>query len=328
MSGISKDDTIFVAGHNGLVGRAILEILANKGYQKIITRTRDQLDLREQDTVRHFFDKVRPDVVFLAAAKVGGILANSSYRADFIGENLSVQTNVIWCAHQFNVRRLVFLGSSCIYPRNCPQPMKEESLLTGPLEYTNRPYALAKIAGLELVHSIRHQYHRDWFSVMPTNLYGPGDNYHPENSHVLPSLIRRFEEAKNLNAPKVSVWGTGAPRREFMYSLDCAAAIVRLAEESNLEKIFTDSFERKWSHINIGTGHDISISDLASIIASATGYSGKIVFDSSKPDGTMKKLQDISILNNLGFKSKTSLIEGIKNVVDDFRASNLKISKF
>jgi GDP-L-fucose synthase len=321
MSFLRHDQKIFVAGHTGLVGSAITKALLNKGYKNLVTRSFDQLDLRNQDAVENFFATESPNAVFLAAAKVGGIHANNTYRADFIYENLQIQNNVIWAAHKHNVERLVFLGSSCIYPRMCPQPMKEEHLLSGDLEYTNRPYALAKIAGLELVNAIRQQYGRDWFSVMPTNQYGPGDNYHPENSHVLPALIRRFEEARVTKAPQVTVWGTGKPRREFMYSLDCAAAIVHLAELPNLSSVFSSEFQNKWSHINIGVGTDVSISELAHQVADAVGFKGTIVFDPTKPDGTPKKLQDVSLLLKLGYSASTSLQEGLKSAVADFRAN-------
>jgi len=320
-TGLRREDKIFVAGHRGLVGNALVEVLEQKGYKNIITRTRQELDLCNQAAVDGFYEEVKPDVVFMAAAKVGGIHANNTYRADFIGENLQIQNNVIWGAHKANVRRLVFLGSSCIYPRNCPQPMKEEYLLTGELEYTNRPYAIAKIAGLELVNSIRQQYGRDWFSVMPTNLYGPRDNFHPENSHVLPALLRRFEEARISNAESVTVWGTGKPRREFMYSLDCAAAIVALAESQKLETVFSEKFNKRWSHVNVGVGEDVSIRDLASTIAKVVGYSGEVLFDTSKPDGPVQKLQDISILDMLNIQKKSCLDEGLKNTLKWYRTS-------
>jgi len=318
-TGLRKEDKIFIAGHRGLVGSALVEVLEQKGYKNIITRTRQELDLCNQAAVDAFYEDVKPDVVFMAAAKVGGIHANNTYRADFIGENLQIQNNVIWGAHKANVRRLVFLGSSCIYPRNCPQPMKEDYLLTGELEYTNRPYAIAKIAGLELVNSIRQQYGRDWFSVMPTNLYGPRDNFHPENSHVLPALIRRFEEARISGAESVTVWGTGKPRREFMYSLGCAAAIVALAESQKLESVFSEKFNKRWSHINVGVGHDISVGELANTIARVVGFSGRISFDSSRPDGTERKLQDVSLLDALEIKDNTILEHGLANTLKWFR---------
>ena len=318
-TGLRKEDKIFVAGHRGLVGSALVEVLEQKGYKNIITRTRQELDLCNQAAVDAFYEEVKPDVVFMAAAKVGGIHANNTYRADFIGENLQIQNNVIWGGHKANVRRLIFLGSSCIYPRNCPQPMKEEYLLTGELEYTNRPYAIAKIAGLELVNSIRQQYERDWFSVMPTNLYGPRDNFHPENSHVLPALIRRFEEARMSGAESVTVWGTGKPRREFMYSLDCAAAIVALTESQKLETVFSEKFNKRWSHVNVGVGHDIAIGEVASAIANVVGYAGEIRFDISKPDGTERKLQDVNLLKALVSRDNTNLADGLANTLSWFR---------
>ncbi|MEY3901739.1 MAG: hypothetical protein RL189_1045 [Pseudomonadota bacterium] len=318
-TGLRKEDKIFVAGHRGLVGSALVEVLEQKGYKNIVTRTRQELDLCNQAAVDAFYDEAKPDVVFMAAAKVGGIHANNAYRADFIGENLQIQNNVIWGAHRANVRRLVFLGSSCIYPRNCPQPMKEEYLLTGELEYTNRPYAIAKIAGLELVNSIRQQYGRDWFSVMPTNLYGPRDNFHPENSHVLPALIRRFEEARLSGAQRVTVWGTGKPRREFMYSLDCALAIIELAELTTLNDNFKKYFNDKFSHINIGVGEDVSISELANIVAESIEFDGAIEFNALMPDGTPKKLQDVTLLKALTNVEANSLKCGLMETISWFR---------
>ena len=320
-TGLRKEDKIFVAGHRGLVGSALVEVLERKGYKNIITRTRQELDLCNQAAVNAFYEEVKPDVVFMAAAKVGGIHANNTYRADFIGENLQIQNNVIWGAHNANVRRFVFLGSSCIYPRNCPQPMKEEYLLTGELEYTNRPYAIAKIAGLELVNSIRQQYGRDWFSVMPTNLYGPRDNFHPENSHVLPALIRRFEEARMSGAESVTVWGTGKPRREFMYSLDCANSIAELAEQTSLHKAFAEKFNNKWSHVNVGVGMDVSIGELASTISTSVGYKGKVQFDTSKPDGTERKLMSVELVSMFTPKNDTPLSVGISKTLEWFRSS-------
>ena len=309
---LSKNDKIYVAGHRGLVGSAIVESLKARGYDKIVTRTRSELDLLDAVAVQRFYAEEKPDVVFVAAAKVGGIHANNVYRADFIYENLVIQNNVIWNAHLSGVHRLVFLGSSCIYPRNAPQPMPETCLLTGELEYTNRPYAIAKIAGLELVNSLRLQYGRDYFSVMPTNLYGPGDNFHPENSHVLPALIRRFVEAKESGAKSVTVWGTGKPRREFMYSLDCADAIVHLAESIALGSLEDSPQGQKgFYHINVGTGEDISIEELTRIIADAVGFTGLVVFDTEKPDGTPMKLLDVSHLRNTRWKRFRSLQLGI-----------------
>lgn len=318
-TGLRKEDKIFVAGHGGLVGSALVERLKQKGYRNIITRTRQDLDLCNQPAVDAFYTEVEPDVVFMAAAKVGGIHANNTFRANFIGDNLQIQNNVILGAHNANVRRLVFLGSSCIYPRNCLQPIKEEYLLTGELEYTNRPYAIAKIAGLELVNTIRQQYGRDWFSVMPTNLYGPRDNFHPENSHVLPALIRRFEQARISKLPIVTVWGTGKPRREFMYSLDCAEAIITLAENRTLSDIFKQKFYDKYCHINIGVGHDVSVSELAFLIMSSTGYDGHVNFDASRPDGTGQKLLSVELLKNIVELNLIDFQEGIEKTIAYYR---------
>lgn len=323
MSGLRREDRIFVAGHRGLIGSALVEELNQRGYKHILTRTRAELDLLNQQDTYRFFEEERPDAVLIAAAKVGGIHANSTYRADFISENLQIQNNLIIGAHKFKIRRLVFLGSSCIYPRNCPQPMREESLLTGPLEYTNQPYAIAKISGLELVNTFRQQYGYDWFSVMPTNLYGPRDNFHHENSHVLPALIRRFEEARARDECQVVVWGTGEPKREFMFSADCARAIVNLVEESNLSSIFQSQFDNRWSHINVGVGEDIRIAELAEKIAKVVGFRGKIEFDRSKPDGTPRKLLDCSILRMISPSTPTPLEKGLLTTLDYFRSLNL-----
>ena len=313
---LSKNDKIYVAGHRGLVGSAIVESLKARGYEKIITRTRRELDLLDAVAVQRFYAEEKPDVVFVAAAKVGGIHANNVYRAEFIYENLVIQNNVIWNAHLSGVHRLVFLGSSCIYPRNASQPMPETCLLTGELEYTNRPYALAKIAGLELVNSLRLQYGRDYFSVMPTNLYGPGDNFHPENSHVLPALIRRFVEAREAAGKLVTVWGTGMPKREFMYSRDCADAIVHLAESLSPDILNdTPQGKRGLFHVNVGTGEDVSIQMLSATIAKVTEYRGNIQFDPSKPDGTPRKLLDIRCLREMGWSQCRTLEEGIRETV-------------
>ncbi len=292
---------IYVAGHAGLVGSAICTRLTRGGYNNLLIRTRTDLDLKDQAAVDTFFLSEKPDVVVLAAAKVGGILANNTYRSDFILENLQIQTNIISSAQKHNVDRLLFLGSSCIYPRECPQPIREEYLLTGPLEPTNRPYALAKIAGIELCDSMNSQYGTSYLSVMPTNLYGPNDNFHPETSHVLPALIRRFHEAKLSDASSVTIWGTGTPKREFLYVDDLAEACVFLLERPDVTNL-----------TNIGTGQDISIAELATLIANITGYTGQIEYDSSKPDGTPRKLLDISKIQNLGWKPSVSLREGIQ----------------
>jgi GDP-L-fucose synthase len=312
-----SSDKVFVAGHRGLVGSAIVRALAARGYGSVITRTRQELDLLDQRAVEAFFARERPTAVFVAAAKVGGIQANNTHRADFLYENLQIQNHLLWAAHQHDVQRLVFLGSSCIYPREAPQPMPEASLLTGRLEPTNQPYALAKIAGLELVNAIRRQHGRDWFSAMPTNLYGPGDNFHPTDSHVLPALIRRFHEATLTGAPEVTVWGTGSPRREMMHADDCADACVFLAEN-----LTADHLERitPFTHINVGSGDEVSIGDLARAVAAAVGYPGMLVFDTSKPDGTPRKLLDLTMLRSLGWERKVPLERGLAETVAWFRA--------
>jgi len=310
---------IYVAGHRGLVGSALMRTLQAKSYRNLITRTRAQLDLIDQAAVGSFFDKEKPDYVFLAAAKVGGIHANNTYPAAFIHDNLAIQTNVIHAAYLNHVKRLLFLGSSCIYPKHCPQPIKEEYLLTGLLEPTNRPYAIAKIAGIEMCMSYNRQYGTEYLAVMPTNLYGPGDNYHPENSHVIPALIRRFHEAKINNAPSVTIWGTGTPRREFLYVDDMACACVHVM---NLKKSTYDQHMKPMcSHINIGTGEDLTIGELAETIRAVTGYTGIIEFDPGKPDGTPRKLLDSSRINGLGWYPSVSLKEGLKRAYSHFLQS-------
>lgn len=304
---MEKQAKIYVAGHRGMVGSAIYRKLKELGYTNIVTRTSKELDLRDQQAVKEFFESEKPEYVFLAAAKVGGIMANNTYRADFIYENLAIQNNVIHFAHENNVEKLMFLGSSCIYPKMAPQPLNEDSLLTGTLEYTNEPYAIAKIAGIKMVESYRLQYGDKYISVMPTNLYGINDNYHPENSHVLPALIRRFHEAKEANAASVTIWGTGTPLREFLYADDLADACVFLME--NYDQL---------QFINIGVGEDISIKELAETIQEVVGYTGKLEFDSSKPDGTPRKLMDVSKLHSLGWKHKINLKEGIALAYQDF----------
>jgi GDP-L-fucose synthase len=314
MEALRKKDKIYVSGHTGMVGRAICQALERKGYYNVLTVSREELDLSDDYSVASYLEDKKPDVVFLAAAKVGGIVANDRYGADFIYENLKIQNNVMWNAHKFDVRRLIFLGSSCIYPKFSDQPIKENALLSGKLELTNRPYALAKIAGLELISSLRQQYERDYFSVMPTNLYGPGDNFDLETSHVLPALIRRFHEAKLQNAEQVTIWGTGQPYREFLYAPDCANAIVHLAEtlgKNFFEKTFPYQNERL-SHINVGTGSDIQIKDLAQIIREVVGFQGDIAFDTERPDGTPRKRLDTSILSDTGWKPAVALEEGIR----------------
>ncbi|MCB0307884.1 MAG: GDP-L-fucose synthase [Bdellovibrionales bacterium] len=310
---MNKSDKIFVAGHKGLVGQAILKLLISKGYTNISVRTRSELDLTDTNGVYKFYKEERPNIVIDAAAKVGGIIANNQYRADFIWQNLMIQNNVIWGAHLHDVKHLVFLGSSCIYPKHCSQPMKEEYLLSGPLEETNRSYAIAKIAGLELVDALRRQYDRKYFSVMPTNLYGPGDNYHPDNSHVIPGLIQRFVKAQSENSKSVAIWGSGEPLREFLYSDDCADAILFLLER--LEDPTLNKHLKMYSFVNIGSGEEISVLDLARLIAKTAQYSGEIQKDTSKPDGTPRKLLDSSLLKQMGWAPKVSLKDGLSLVI-------------
>ena len=302
---MNRESRIFVAGHRGLVGSAILRRLEAGGYEKLLTRTRDELDLGDSQAVDGFFAAEKPEYVFLAAAKVGGILANDTYPADFLRENLSIELNTIDAAYRYGVTKLLFLGSSCVYPRLAPQPMKEEHLLTGELEPTNRSYAIAKIAGIELCRAYRRQYGADFISVMPTNLYGPHDDFDLENSHVLPALLRRFHEAKTRGEESVIVWGTGTPRREFMYVDDLADACVFLMQNYSGSEI-----------INVGTGQDLSIEDLAKLIRNVVGYDGDIVFDTSRPDGTPRKLLDVSRLHYLGWEASTSLETGIRRTYD------------
>lgn len=301
------NDKIYIAGHRGMVGGAILRSLRQKGFTNIIYRTSSVLDLRNQQQVDEFFEEEKPGYVFVAAAKVGGIVANNTYRADFLYDNLMMESNIIHAAYKNKVTKLMFLGSSCIYPKLAPQPLKEEYLLTGLLETTNEPYAIAKIAGIKLCEAYRDQYGCNFISVMPTNLYGTGDNYHPQNSHVLPALIRKVHKAKENNSPKVVVWGTGNPRREFMFADDLADACVYLMENYN-----------KKEFINIGVGTDISIRELAELIKEVIGYKGSFVFDTSKPDGTPQKLMDVSRLHSLGWKHTTSLKDGIQQAYKDF----------
>lgn len=313
----SPHSSIFVAGYRGLVGSALVRCLEKKGFTNIIKRTHAELDLMDQEAVQVFFEKVRPEYVFLAAAKVGGIQANNSYPAEFIHQNLVIQNNVIHQAWRTGVKRLLFLGSSCIYPRDCPQPMKEEYLLTGPLESTNRPYAVAKIAGIEMCWAYNRQYNAQYLSVMPTNLYGPGDNYDLQNSHVLPALIRKMHEAKIGNKKTMVAWGTGAPRREFLYSDDMADACVYLMslDESSFSQLLQDDVPPL---INIGCGKDLTISELVTLVKEVVGFKGTVEWDSSKPDGTPRKLLDVSRLFAQGWKPQTELVEGIKKAYDDF----------
>lgn len=308
---MNRDSRIFIAGHRGLVGSAILRELERLGYTRIITRSRAELDLLDTDAVNAFFDEQKPEYVFLAAAKVGGILANNTYPADFIRDNLVLQTNIIDASYRTGVKRLLFLGSSCIYPKLAPQPMPESCLLTGPLEPTNRPYALAKIAGIEMCWSYNRQYGTSYLAAMPTNLYGPGDNYDLANSHVLPALIRKTAEAVRTGAPLVTVWGSGTPRRELLYSDDLAKACVFLMNlDEERYKILMSETEPPL--INIGTGEDVTIRELAETVARVLGFQGRLEFDTTKPDGTPRKLMDVSRLHQLGWHHTTGLEEGIR----------------
>ncbi len=302
---MEKNSKIFVAGHRGLVGSAILRLLQERGYSNVITRTRTELDLTDQARVNEFFEKEKPEYVFLAAAKVGGIYANNTYPADFIYQNLQVQNNVIHNSYRHGVKKLCFLGSSCIYPKFSPQPMKEEYLLDGKLEPTNEPYAIAKIAGIKMSQSYNRQYGTNNISVMPTNLYGPNDNFDLQNSHVLPALIRKFVEAKENHSPSVTLWGTGKPRREFLYVDDMADACIYLMQNYDSGEI-----------INIGTGEDVTILELAELIRTTVGYHGTLEFDSSQPNGTPRKLLDVSKLRSLGWTAKIDLRSGIRKTID------------
>ncbi len=321
---LDLNQKIYVAGHRGMVGSAIVRELQRQGYSNLIYRTRQELDLTNQAAVQHFLETEKPDQIYLAAAKVGGIHANNTYPAEFIYDNLMVQNNVIHQAFISGVKKLLFLGSSCIYPKMAPQPMSEDALLTGKLEPTNEPYAIAKIAGIKMCESYNRQYgvsHGiDYRSVMPTNLYGPGDNYHPENSHVIPALIRRFHEAKLANAPEVLIWGTGTPRREFLYVDDMAAASIFVM---GLDKVAYDAqTEPMQSHINVGFGSDVTINELAHAVARATGYQGNIGFDFTKPDGSPRKLMDSSRLNKVGWHPKVVLEEGLAIAYHEFLQGN------
>ena len=312
---------IYVAGHRGLVGSALMRQLQAKGYSNIVTRTHNELDLTNQQAVQDFFELEKPEYVFLAAAKVGGIHANNTYPAEFVFSNLSIQTNVIHEAYLAKVKRMLFLGSSCIYPRECPQPMKEEYLLTSELESTNRPYALAKIAGIEMCWSYNRQYGTQYLAVMPTNLYGPKDNYHPENSHVIPALIRKFNDAKIKKLSTVTVWGTGKPRREFLYSDDMAKAclfIMNLPEQQFKPLLASDRNNGIPPLLNLGSNSDLTIVELANLVKDVVDFNGEIIFDADKPDGTLRKLMDSARLNRLGWKASTSLKDGIQNAYQDF----------
>ena len=313
---MDKSAKIYIAGHRGMVGSAIVRELEKQGYTNIVKRTSKELDLRRQADVEAFMAAEKPEYVFLAAAKVGGILANSKHPADFMYENMILEMNVIKAAYDNNVKKLMFLGSSCIYPRMAPQPMPESCLLTSSLEETNEAYALAKISGLKYCEYLNKQYGTDYISVMPTNLYGPNDNYHPEHSHVLPALIRRFHEAKTNKVPEVVIWGTGTPLREFLYVEDLADACVYLMNNYSGNET-----------VNLGTGKEISIRELAETVKKVTGYEGSLVFDSTKPDGTPRKLLDVTKLNKLGWRYKTELEEGIKLAYEDFLSNKVRAER-
>ena len=313
---MDRNGKIYVAGHRGMVGSAIVRALEKNGYHNIVTRTHKELDLTRQDAVEAFFEEEKPDYVFLAAAKVGGIVANNDAPADFLYENMILEMNVIHSAFKNNVKKLMFLGSSCIYPRMCPQPIKEEYLLTGALEQTNEAYALSKISGLKYCEYLNRQYHTDYISVMPTNLYGPNDNYHPTHSHVLPALIRRFHEAKVDNLPYVTCWGTGKPLREFLYVDDLADACVFLMNNYSGNET-----------VNLGTGKELTIMELTELVAKVIGYTGEIRWDSSKPDGTPRKLLDVSKLESLGWHYKIELEEGIRLSYQDFLTNPMRAER-
>ncbi|WP_345948363.1 GDP-L-fucose synthase [Mucilaginibacter sp. PAMB04274] len=304
---MEKGAKIYIAGHRGMVGSAIKRKLEQEGFTNFVTRGSSELDLRNQQAVAVFFEQEKPDYVFLAAAKVGGIVANNTYRAEFLYDNLQIQNNIIQSAHLNGVKKLMFLGSSCIYPKMAPQPLREDYLLTGPLEDTNEPYAIAKIAGIKMCDAYRAQYGCNYISVMPTNLYGYNDNYHPQNSHVLPAMIRRFHEAKEQGLPSVTIWGTGSPKREFLFADDLAAACYYLMENYNEAGL-----------VNVGTGEDLSIKELAELVKATVGYPGEIAFDTSKPDGTPRKLMDVSKLHSKGWKHTIDLPEGIRLAYQDF----------
>jgi len=310
---------IYLAGHTGMVGSAIFRELQNRGYKNLIHKELLELDLRNQSDVENFFSATKPAIVIIAAAKVGGILANNTYRAEFLYDNLMIEANLIHASYLNKVKKVVFLGSSCIYPKLAPQPLKEEYLLTDTLEFTNEPYAIAKIAGIKLCESYYRQYGCNYISAMPTNLYGPNDNFNLETSHVLPALIRKFHEAKVEGTEAVTIWGTGKALREFMYVEDLANAIVFMMENINAK----DLYENGITHLNVGTGKDISISDLAKLIAEISGFNGNIVYDSSKPDGTPRKLMDVTRINELGWKYKTELKEGIIKTYNFFKEKYL-----
>lgn len=315
---MNREAKLYIAGHTGMVGSALMRKFTSERFTNIVTKSFEQLDLRNQQAVNDFFETEKPEYVIIAAAKVGGILANNTYRAEFLYDNLMIQSNIIHASYKHGVKKLIFLGSSCIYPRDCPQPIKEEYLLTGLLEPTNEPYAIAKIAGIKLCENYYRQYGCNFYSVMPTNLYGPNDNYDPETSHVLPALIRKFHEAKlrttNQEPGTVIVWGSGTPRREFMYVDDLSDAIYFLIKKIDAK----DIYELGITHLNIGTGKDVTIKELAELIKHVTGFNGEVRFDNSKPDGTPKKLLDVSRLYHLGWNYKTELKDGLEKTYKQF----------
>ena len=319
---MDKNSKIYVAGHKGLAGSAIMRELKRQGYTNLVTRTHAELDLEDAVATQRFFEQEKPEIVFLAAARVGGILANNTYPVDFLMSNLFIEANICRAAHRARVKRLIFLGSSCIYPRDCPQPIREEYLLTGPLEATNRPYALAKIAGIEMCWSYNRQYGAKWLAAMPTNLYGPGDNYDLNNSHVLPALIRKMHEAKLYGADEVVLWGSGKPKREFLYVDDLANALVYLAmlDDERYDALVEPT---QCPLINVGTGTDLTIRELAETVADVVGYKGKFVQDTSKPDGTMRKVMDVGKIHGLGWKATTSLKDGIALTYKEFISQNI-----
>jgi GDP-L-fucose synthase len=320
---MNSNDKIYVAGHNGMVGSAIVRKLREKGFINIITRSSSELDLTDQKNVHNFLQEEKPDYVVIAAAKVGGIHANDNYPAEFIYQNLMIEANLIHGAYLAGVNNLLFLGSSCIYPKESLQPIKEEYLLSGPLESTNEPYAVAKIAGIKLCESYNRQYGTDYRSIMPTNLYGPNDNFHPENSHVIPALIRKFHEAKVKNKPFVEVWGSGKPMREFLHVDDMAGASIHIMDID--KKILESEVDPMLSHINIGTGSDITIKDVAQIVKEVVGFFGEIVFNAEMPDGTKRKLLDVSKIENLGWKPAIALKDGLKETYGWFLDNNKKL---
>jgi GDP-L-fucose synthase len=320
---MNNNSKIYVAGHRGLAGSAIVRELQRQGYTNLVTRTHAELDLEDAAATQRFFEQEKPEIVFLAAAKVGGILANNTYPVDFLMSNLLIEANICRAAYATGVSRLIFLGSSCIYPRDCPQPIKEEYLLTGPLEATNRPYALAKIAGIEMCWSYNRQYGTKWLAAMPTNLYGPGDNYDLNNSHVLPALIRKMHEAKLSGAHEVVLWGSGKPRREFLYVDDLANALVYLAmlDDKRYDALVAPS---QCPLINVGTGTDLTIRELAETVAGVVGYQGKFVQDTTRPDGTMRKVMDVAKIYGLGWKATTSLKDGISLTYKNYNSINIQ----